>query len=568
MSTIGNRALKAVALAFALLGVGGAAWAFFAASGSGSGNAATGTLGGPSAVTASASGSTVALSWTAPPGLSPTGYYVQRSAGTAAGTCASSAGSPLAGTSTSCSDTGVATGSYTYTVVAVLGGWTSSATSNSATVAPSVLDHFQVTAPASAVAGSPINATVTAKDASDATLTSYSGSHTLAWSGPGPAPSGAAPTYPTSVTFSGGVGTAVVTLVQSETTTLTSSEGAISGTSASIAVSGAAASQFVVAAPTPQTAGTAFNVTVTAQDTFKNAASGYSGAKTLTWSGAAAAPNGTAPAYQSALTFSSGGVATASTTLMRVETAALSATQGSITGTSGPVVVNHGAATQFVVSASTPQVAGTQFTVGIAAQDAFKNPATSYTGPMSIIFTGPAGSPSGTNPTYPASVSFSAGTGSALVTLAKAETATLTATLGGTTGSSTGIVVNAGAAARLAWSSPTSTGGTPSSPCIFICTVNSMNNKRFSGRVAVTDALGNTVSSIGSGHSVTLSSNGAGTFSGSVLLTISSTGAAVSTTTFTFNAQGGNWTPTNSETITAAKSAGTSYTSATATINK
>lgn len=476
MRTLRTRAAATVAVALALLVAGGAAFAFVTSSGAGAGAATSGTLGAPSGVTASAAAGTVSLTWTAaepPAGQSLTGYHVQRSSGTAAGTCASSASSLLAGTATGCSDTGVASGSYTYTVVAVFRTWTASAASNAVTVVAGVLDHFEVTAPASAVAGGAINVTVTAKDATGATVAGYTGNRALAWFGAGSAPNGATPAYPASVTFSGGVGTAAVTLVRAETTALTVSEGAISGTSAGIAVSGAAASQFALTAPTPQTAGTAFTVTVAALDVFRNTASAYSGAKTLVWSGAGAAPSGTAA-------------------------------------------------------------------------------------------------------TYPASVNFTAGTGSASVTLVKAGATTLTATQGTITGSSTGILVNPGTPARLGWTQVGVSTGTLSSPCVFACTGSNIGNfGTFTARVAVTDALGNTVSGLGAGHTVTVSTPSSGAGSGgaftapsagtSVTLAIAAAGAAESTATFTFRAQNGNWA---AHTFKAAKLAGTAYTDATATVTK
>ena len=49
--------------------------------------------------------------------------------------------------------------------------------------------------------------------------------------------------------------------------------------------------------PGTQTAGTAFNVTITATDAYGNAATNYAGAQTVTFTGPSNSPNGTAPAY-------------------------------------------------------------------------------------------------------------------------------------------------------------------------------------------------------------------------------------------------------------------------------
>src|SRR5206468_7588941 len=93
---------------------------------------------------------------------------------------------------------------------------------------------------------------------------------------------------------------------------------------------------------------------------------------------------------------------------------------------------------------------------------------TSYTGSKTITFSGPGTAPDGTSaPTYPASVTFTNGVGTASITLYKAETTTLTATQGTITGASPSFTVTAGSAAKLAWTSiSTASAGTPTpNPC-------------------------------------------------------------------------------------------------------
>ena len=70
-------------------------------------------------------------------------------------------------------------------------------------------DHFKVTAPASATAGTAFNTVViTAQDAYNNTATGYGGSHAITWSGASTSPGGNAPSYPTStVSFTNGVST-------------------------------------------------------------------------------------------------------------------------------------------------------------------------------------------------------------------------------------------------------------------------------------------------------------------------------------------------------------------------
>lgn len=118
-----------------LLGAAPAA-AYWAAFGKGSATASVATLLPPTNVAVPASsGSTVAVSWTAPAGtLVPAGYYVTRTTGTTTtAACGSSPSSLVAGTS--CSDTPVPDGTYSYQVTAVYRSWTApSSPSGSVTV--------------------------------------------------------------------------------------------------------------------------------------------------------------------------------------------------------------------------------------------------------------------------------------------------------------------------------------------------------------------------------------------------------------------------------------------------
>jgi hypothetical protein len=114
--------------------------AFWTATGSTSANASVGRLNPPTNVSAAATpgSGTVHVTWTASASsgaVSPQGYYVLRhaSGGATSAACGSSAGSLVTGTT--CNDTSVADGSYTYTVVAKFASWTAtSAESNSVTV--------------------------------------------------------------------------------------------------------------------------------------------------------------------------------------------------------------------------------------------------------------------------------------------------------------------------------------------------------------------------------------------------------------------------------------------------
>src|SRR4051794_33230926 len=119
----------------------GAAWAYWTAHGSGTATASAASFNPPTNVTASstAGSGNVALAWSAASlstGGAPSGYYVNRiDNGTSASApaCASSPSALV--TATSCTDAGVADGSYHYLVTAVYHSWTAvSAASNSVTV--------------------------------------------------------------------------------------------------------------------------------------------------------------------------------------------------------------------------------------------------------------------------------------------------------------------------------------------------------------------------------------------------------------------------------------------------
>ncbi len=123
--------------------------------------------------------------------------------------------------------------------------------------------------------------------------------------------------------------------------TLVATDGSLtSATSNAFNVAAAALTSFKVVSQTASpTAGTSFNVTITALDqsgfTFPN----LTGAQSISFGGPTSSPNGTAPIYPATVTFS-GGIGTASIKLFNAQTTQVTATQGSVSGTSGTVTVN------------------------------------------------------------------------------------------------------------------------------------------------------------------------------------------------------------------------------------
>jgi hypothetical protein len=109
-----------------------------------------------------------------------------------------------------------------------------------------LVDAFEVSDPGTQTAGTPFNVTITAKFGG-ATDTSFNGSQAITFTGPGTAPGGTSPIYPANVSFTNGVGTANITLYRAGATTLTATQGAITGTSPSFTVTPLAATALAFA---------------------------------------------------------------------------------------------------------------------------------------------------------------------------------------------------------------------------------------------------------------------------------------------------------------------------------
>jgi type II secretory pathway pseudopilin PulG len=263
--------------------------------------------------------------------------------------------------------TPTATGTYWYYATFTADTTNNGATSTcGATMAKTVVttppDTFGISTIGSQTAGTAFTvATITAQLYSGGTDTAYSGSKTLTFSGPGTSSKGNAPTYPVTVTFTNGIATSIpITLFKAETTSLTVTQGFITGTSNSFTVAGKAAAGLAIDTVGTQTAGTAFGVTVRAVDTYGNPAS-YNKAVTVSWAATPAnSPNGDVPLFPSTATsltfadFGGQGVAVAtgiklygaSATKSLKATVTAPASDAGFTGTSA----------NFVVNAATPSV--------------------------------------------------------------------------------------------------------------------------------------------------------------------------------------------------------------------
>jgi len=602
------------------IALAGTAVAYFSGSGTGNAAAAVSKLTAPTISAATpAAGGAVTLTWGAvtPPGEGTVTYYVRRDGGEPAGNCPGKA-APTA--VTTCVDGAVPIGEHTYEVTAVWHTWEATSAGKTAKITVGVVTSFTVAASAtSIVAGGSSNLTITAKDEKGNTVTTYTGSHSLVFSGASAAPSGTQPTVvnssgtavnfgtATAISFTTGVATVasnkngLVKLYKVGTANVAATEGSITTPSpVAITATAAAASKFALAAASATPAvGAVDELTTTAQDTYGNTATAYTGAHSLVFSGASASPGGTNPTVSdstgadiafggaTALEFTAG-VAKASATsnggmkLYKSGSTSVKATEGAITTpTAVTVTVAAGTATKLVLSSSTATpVAATGFNLTTTAQDVYGNTATGYAGSKNITFAGATASPSGALPTVVNAAGTAVNFGSAtaltftngvatpasskngFTKLNKVETASVTASDGTiSTAAGLALTVSTGAANRVAFSDLTASPGSVSSTCFFTCAITSLTNAgTVKAKVSITDSVGNLVSNL-AGKSVTVTATSGSTVTGSPIA-IPETGAALSTAEFTYKPPAsGSFT----HTITAAS---TGYTSATATASK
>ncbi len=397
--------------------------------------------------------------------------------------------------------------------------------SASTDVDPATPAKLVITGSASQTAGSSQNLTITAYDSLGNLATGYAGDKALTFSGASTAPDGTLPSVEdkdavaiafgtaTTVTFASGVasvssGNGVLRLYAAETAEVAVTDGTISSSGSdnlTVVVGADAAVALAVGGASSETAGDSQDLTITAQDTYSNTATGYTGDKSLTFSGASTAPDGTIPTVTDkdgtaigfgssiTLTFASG-VAAASSgsngslTLYATETATVSASDGSIASTGAgdlPVTVGSGDATALVISGSATQTAGESQSLTITAQDAFSNTATSYTGSKTLTFSGATAAPDGTDPavvnssgvtvtfgsdttlTFSSGVATASGGSNGEMTLYAAEAATVAVsdgTIGSTGAGNLAVTVASAASSRLVFttqpSSSANAGGT------------------------------------------------------------------------------------------------------------
>jgi hypothetical protein len=617
-----SRGIAGAALVLVVVAVvSGTAFAFFSTTGVGEASADVSALPVPKITAATpAAGGTVALTWSAvtPPGPGTVTYAVSRDGEEPDGNCPSLTSRAAV---TSCIDSGLEAGNYNYAVTAKWRSWNSSSTTSTAKITIGPVTHLDLKAASAApTAGATNNLTITAQDANDKTVTTYTGSRSLTFSGASASPSGTNPTVvnsagtaiafgsPTAINFSLGAASVssskngVMRLYKSGATSIKVSDGAISSSpDLALTVAPAATSKISLAVPTTTpAAGAGSNLTVTVSDAYGNPIPTYSGSRSLTFSGASASPSGSAPTVSdstgtevpfgtaTAIDFSAGVASTTAGSngvmkLYKGGAASLKVSDGTLTSATVSVTVATTASSFTLAAASATPAAGASNNLTITAFDPYGNTATSYAGEKNLIFSGGLAGPggtassvsnsSGTAITFGSATAINFSTGVAKVSSTKNGVMKLSragaASIGvgdGTISNPTplAVTVSPGAAARWAFANVAISAGALSSTCLFTCSVTGLGNGgTVTGKISVTDSFGNLVSGVGSGHTVKVTTSG-GTIAGSPL-TIASSGAAESSASFTYTSKAsGNF----NDTITAATSAGTNYTSATLTASR
>jgi len=307
--------------------------------------------------------------------------------------------------------------------------------SSNTQIFPAFVSTFVVAGfPNPTTAGTAHTFTVTAKDANGNTVTEYTnrGVHLTS--------SDSQATLPANVVLMNGTGTFSATLNTPGTQSITASDvfARIAGSQSGIVVSPGPTNSFVAAGfPSSTTAGATQTITVAAQGSFGNGATGYTGTVHFMSRDFQA----TLPADY---TFVAGdnGTHTFDVTLNTAGSQSITVTDttnSSITSTQSGIVVNPAAASVFIISGfPSPTNAGAAHTFTVTAKDSFGNIATTYAG--TVHFTS-----SDSQAALPANTSLTNGVGTFSATLNTSGSQSISATDAANTnltGTQLGIIVN------------------------------------------------------------------------------------------------------------------------------
>jgi hypothetical protein len=257
--------------------------------------------------------------------------------------------------------------------------------SNTFTINVVVLDHFEFnTISSPRTAGGAFSITITAKAANGNIATGYTGTNTLS------ASSGTI-TPTTTTAFVAGVWTGQVTLTQAGTgITISTSGSGKTGKSNTFTINPNTLDHFTFDnINSPQTAGSAFNIRITAKDLYNNTVTNYNGKPSLTYSAGSISPN-IVNEFVNGITLTSVTVNTAGSTVTitttdgsHIATSNSFTVNPTITAYAGPggtinpvgnVSVNYGGSQSFSITANT----GYRI-IDVAADNVSLGPVSSYT---------------------------------------------------------------------------------------------------------------------------------------------------------------------------------------------
>jgi hypothetical protein len=383
------------------------------------------------------------------------------------------------------------------------------ATSYTLVINDQTLHHFAIANISSPkTAGTAFNITITAQDASNNTVSGFTGTVNLTTNAGTITPT-------TSNAFTNGVLTQSVTLTQSGTLkTISVNDGSgHTGTSNTFTVNAGAVDHFAIATiSSPQIAGTAFNISLTAQDVNNNTVTGFAGTVTMTTNAGTISP-ATSGAFTSGTRTQSVSV-TQSGTLKTISVNDASAH----TGTSNTFTVNAGALHHFAIDTiSSPQTAGTAFNITLTAQDLNNNTVTSFSSTATLSTTAGTITPTTTG-------AFSSGTRTESVSVTQAGTGkTISVTDGiGHNGSSNTFTVNGGALHHFVIGNiSTVAAGTPFNLAVTAQDINNNTASSFTGTVSLTTTAGTITPTTSNAFT-------AGTLNQSVTVTLAGTGKTIS----------------------------------------
>ncbi|MBN2011075.1 hypothetical protein JW960_17135 [candidate division KSB1 bacterium] len=240
---------------------------------------------------------------------------------------------------------------------------------NSFNVIAGALHHFDLASIESQAPGSPFAITITAKDQNNNVRTQFSGTVNISDETGTISPT-------TSGNFIQGQWTGNVIINQARTAnqiTVQRTGGSETGQSNEFDVISTAVDHFDISnIGTPRTAGQGFNVTIVARDAQNNIVQSFNGTGALSDETGTLTPNVTG-------SFSNGSWTGTLTVTKSISSNKISVTSSGRVGTSNIFTVQHGALNHFKFqNVSSPQIAGTNFSITITAEDAYNNTVTSF----------------------------------------------------------------------------------------------------------------------------------------------------------------------------------------------